>query len=48
VLNTKIKGITKIWLVNDFDQVTSKFFVFLQKNLKIMASMSRNIQQCSE
>ena len=28
VLNTKIEGITKISLVNDFDHVTSKFFVF--------------------
>jgi hypothetical protein len=43
-LNTKIEGITKISLVNDFDDATSKFFVFGKKNLKIMASMSRNIQ----
>jgi hypothetical protein len=43
-LDTKVEGITKISLVNDFDHVTSKFFVFDRKNLKVMASMSRNIQ----
>jgi hypothetical protein len=31
-LNTKIEGITKISLVNDFDHVTSKFFVFEKKS----------------
>ena len=31
-LNTKIEGITKISLVNDFDHVTSKFFVFDKKS----------------
>ncbi len=36
-LNTKIEGITKISLVNDFDHVTSKFFAYDKKNLKIMA-----------
>ncbi len=35
--NTKIEGITKISLVNDFDHVISKFFVFDKKNLKTMA-----------
>ncbi len=44
MLNTIIEGITKISLINDFDHVASKFFVFDKKNLKIMASMSRNIQ----
>jgi hypothetical protein len=34
-LNTKIEGITKISLVNDLDHVTSKFFVFDKKNLKL-------------
>ncbi len=46
-LNTKTEDITKISLVNDFDHVTANF-LFLTKNLKIMDSMSRNIQQCSE
>jgi hypothetical protein len=45
-LNTKTEVMTKISLVNDFDHIASKFFVF-DKNLKIMASMSTNIQQCS-
>jgi hypothetical protein len=36
-LNTQIEGITKISLVNDFDHVTNKFFVFDQKKLKVMA-----------
>ncbi len=31
-LNTKIEGIKKISLVNDFDDVTSKFFVFDKKS----------------
>jgi hypothetical protein len=35
VLNTKIKGITKIWLINDFDHVTRKFFVFYKRILKL-------------
>jgi hypothetical protein len=30
-LNTKIEGITKISLVNDFDHGTSTFFVFEKK-----------------
>jgi hypothetical protein len=34
-LNTKIEGITKISLANDFDHVTSKFFVFDKKILKL-------------
>jgi hypothetical protein len=46
-LNTIIEGITIISLINDFDHVTNKFFVFDEKNLKIMASMSRNMQQNS-
>jgi hypothetical protein len=33
-LNTKIEGITKISLVNDFDHVTNKFFVFDKRILK--------------
>ncbi len=43
-LNTKIEGITKISLVNDFDHVIINFLFLTKKNLKIMASMSGNIQ----
>jgi hypothetical protein len=34
-LNTIIEGITKISLVNDFDHMTSKFFVFDKRILKL-------------
>ncbi len=34
-LNTKIEGITKISLANDFDHVTNKFFVFDKRILKL-------------
>ncbi len=32
-LNTKIEGITKIWLVNDFNHVTNKLFIFCKKKI---------------
>ncbi len=34
-LNTKIECITKISLVNEFDHLTNKFFVFDKKILKL-------------
>jgi hypothetical protein len=34
-LNTKIEGITKISLVNDFDHVTANFLFLTKKILKL-------------
>jgi hypothetical protein len=34
-LNTKIEGITKISLINDFDHETSKFFISDKRFLKL-------------
>jgi hypothetical protein len=43
-LNTKIEGITKIWFISHFDDVTANF-LFFTKNVKIMASIEYKYPQ---